>query len=127
MMLIIHIIYTNKPTVNDMENIQLTENANKLYNAIKEKGSIWESNTIEIIYPKPIYSKETAADFWQWEANAFRYPINRPVNGENTWFKMNVKTPYMDVVNNATKELKAHNLISSRNNGYNEYSYHIIK
>jgi hypothetical protein len=109
-----------------MKNLQLTETANKLYNSIKEKGSMWELNTIESIYPKPIYSKETAADFWQWEANAYGYKINRPVNGENIWFEINVEVSYMDIVYNAAKELKSHNLISSRNNGYNEYSYHII-
>lgn len=106
---------------------KLSEIPTTLYNAIAKNGSMWEANTIEVVFPKPIYSTETAAEYWQWEVNAYGYRVNRPVNGEFMWFDKTVETLYKDVVYNAIKELKANNLIYTKNNGCNEYSYHTTK
>jgi hypothetical protein len=102
----------------------LSDNAQKLYNVIKS-GSIWEDNAITILFPKPIYSKETAAEFWQYEANMYGNQTNKfPVNGVLIEFKINIPTCYKDISMQAITELKNEGLIYAKNNGYNSYSYH---
>lgn len=108
----------------------ITDNAKKVFTALKV-ASMWEGDLIKVLFPKPEYSKETAASVWQWEVNMYGrigkdcYNMERPVNGESVLFTPTVEKSYWDITREAVYELKALGLLTIKNNGYNEYSYHV--
>ena len=99
----------------------LSTNAQMLLSAIKN-NSLWEQDAIKVLFPAPVYTKETAAAYWQWDVNLYGNPNSRPVNGESVFFTPTAN--YADITQSAVKELKAQDLIRSANNGYNDYAYH---
>jgi hypothetical protein len=103
----------------------MTTNAKKLLAVIKSRN-IWETEAINILFDKPEYSRESAFEVWQFEANTYGYAVNRPVNGVNTDFAMNVERSFADQTMDAVKELKAIGLLQSINCGYNNYSYRYV-
>lgn len=100
----------------------LSNNAQTLLKAIKE-SNLWEEKAIDVLFPAPVYSRETAADYWQNEANKFGYSVIRPVNGQSVEFFMNIEKSQDVITYEAVKELKAAGLIISKNAGYNTYYY----
>ena len=105
-----------------MTTTKLSNNAETLLAAIKS-APVWEENAADILFPKPTYSKENAAAFWQHETNKFGYSHNRPVNGVSIDFEMNIPVSYLDQTYQIVKELKRAGLIIARNCGYNTYQY----
>ena len=113
----------------------LSNNAKVLLAAIKDK-SMWEGDTINVLFPKPPYVGTLDAGYtedekiriqsiyWQWDINLYGNAAIRPVNGESVQFEMNVPKCYADVTRDAIKELLSAGLITSHNGGYNTYSYH---
>lgn len=110
-----------------MNTTTLSENAQKLLTAIKA-NNLWEEKAIEVLFPKPVYSKENQAEYWQHEANTWGNisGVSRPVGNESIVFMPNVERTFEAVTYDAVKELKAANLIEAKNAGYNTYYYKYI-
>jgi hypothetical protein len=102
--------------------LSLSANAAKLLAAIKG-SNLWEDNATKVLFPQPKYSKERAADYWQHEVNTFGYSIDRPVNGVQVPFKMNIEQSYSDITHDALVELRNAGLVKVHNAGYNTYYY----
>jgi len=106
----------------------LSKKAIELLQIIKDNnGSIWEDKAADLLYNKPIYSRdiEAATKFWQWEVNFDLVKRDRPINGVNLIFTPNIEVGYSQLTYNAAKELKNKGLINIPNKGYNTYSYEL--
>jgi len=99
----------------------LSTNAAALYDYLKKTGGAWMQNCFEAIASKPTYKSEPEAQraYWQYEANMYGQPCERPVGSDHVIF-----TPtdnYSVKTGAAYQELRKLGLAGERNNGYNEY------
>lgn len=101
---------------------QLSDNAQKIYNALKGTSGAWIGNLVKVLYPEPKYisaDAEAQTAYWQWDVNLYGNQHERPVAGVSVMF-----TPtgnYNAEVSAAYQELRKAGLAGERNNGYNEY------
>lgn len=104
--------------------MKLSQNAQKLLNALKV-SSMWEDKAINVLFPAPVYSSNPKDQelYWQHDVNFYGHANTRPVNGESKTFTPTAN--YSEITYNAFKELKDNGLVYSKNNGYNNYSYHL--
>lgn len=117
-----------------MEITNLSANARKLYQAMKE-GPIWEDKAINVLFPPPAYIasidlrypkseiRNAQMIFWQYIADRYGHSITRPVFGISQIFYSSAN--YAAITHAAFLELKNAGIICSRNDGVNYYSYHL--
>lgn len=103
-------------------NSQLSAAAQKLLAYLIQTDGAWKANCMDAIFNKPSYLTNNEAAqtaYWQWEANAYGYNVERPVCGKSVEFVS--KHNYSWATSEAYQELRAAGLAGEKNNGYNEY------
>jgi hypothetical protein len=117
--------------------MQLSSNAQKLYEFLLQTGGAWENKCIEALYPKPPYvgtldpnysddqKKNIQEAYWQWEVNCNGMTIGRPVLGINVEFISNAD--YSKDISAAYQELRKSGLADEKNSGFNDYYFYPIK
>jgi len=108
-------------------NTTISQQAHELYSKMKSKGAMYETDMVQLVYPKPIYptdkNEQMQRDYWQWDVNLYGGEFKRPVGNGVELFKCPTENSNYSKVRELFMELKNIGLAHSRNAGYSEFVY----
>ena len=106
----------------------VSQQAQAIYQAIKQVGQMHEGNIMKVIFPKPVYpldrNPEKQREFWQYEVSQYGGKFSMPVGDTFETFQCDFDNALDRKVWPFVKELLDAGLIESYNNGFNSYTYY---
>jgi hypothetical protein len=106
----------------------LSANAKKLYQHLCECGHLHEMTAASLLFNQPEFIRgQTENKYWQWTVNSSFFERSYCINEVFVDFKKTIEKSFRSQTSDAYLELKDAGLAEESNNGYNSYTYYVIR